>query len=303
MKDIPEPFVAENEVLIEVIAGSVNPVDWKQRMGNHRFILGSPFPIVLGYDVSGLVLKTGSKIGRFKIGDRVCGVLNNKYGGGLAQFAKGKENCFVKVPETIDLATSAALPLAGITALQALRDKGKIAPGKKILIIGAAGGVGHYAQQIASIYKTEVTSVSSLSHKQFLQMLSDHSFIDYKTTNILKLEERFDIIFDTVGSYSFLLCKHLLNPRGVYINTLPRPKIAFHKVAALFTKGKKVRTLLMKNNSDDLDQLINWIAEGKFKICIDKEFFVGQMKNAHEYSEAGHTEGKILIRYNWTDIS
>jgi NADPH:quinone reductase-like Zn-dependent oxidoreductase len=299
LDEMPELSIAEDEVLIEAVAGSVNPVDWKQRQGNHRFIFGSAFPIVLGYDVSGIVRKKGSKIQRFEIGDRVCGVLNNKYGGGLSQFVKGKEKCFTRVPDSVDLSLTAALPLAGLTSLQALRDKGKIVSGYKVLIIGAAGGVGHFAQQIASIYQAKIYSVSSASHKEFLRKLSDHTFLDYKSTNILKLSEKFDIILDAVGKYSFLSCRHLLNSGGIYINTLPRPKIVFHKLVALFTHGKKVRTLLMKQNSNDLEKLMNWVSEGRLNIFIDTEFPVNQMNKAHEYSEAGHAEGKILIRYNW----
>lgn len=293
------PAIGEKELLIEVVAGSVNPIDWKQRRGNHRFLFGAPFPIVLGYDISGIVVKKGSQVREFSIGDRICGVLNNKYGGGLGQFARGRKTCFASVPDSIDLAASAVLPLAGLTALQALRDKANIAPAKKIIIIGAAGGVGHYALQIASLFQAIVFAVSSNSHKNFLNKLAPHTFIDYRETDVLNLNERFDIIFDTVGKYSFMKCRHLLNPGGIYINTLPRPIIYIHKMFALFTHGKKVKTLLMKHNPKDLQLLLRWVVEGKLKLSIDKEFNVNDINNAHEYSEAGHTEGKILIRYNW----
>jgi NADPH:quinone reductase-like Zn-dependent oxidoreductase len=297
--EIPEPVLASDELLIEVVAGSVNPIDWKQRRGKHRFLFGSPFPIVLGYDVAGKVVKKGSAIQRFNIGDRVCGVLNNKYGGGLGQFARASEKCFAHVPVSLDLVSTAALPLAGLTALQALRDKGKICAGSKVLIIGAAGGVGHFAQQIATIYESEVYSVSSRSHEKFLQQLSKHTLIDYTSTDILSMDERFDIIFDSVGKYSFPRCRHLLNSKGIYINTLPRPKIAWHKLQSMFNRGKKVKTLLMRHDNLDLEILINWVDQKKLKIGIDREFNVQQIDKAHSYSETGHAEGKILIRYDW----
>jgi NADPH:quinone reductase-like Zn-dependent oxidoreductase len=299
IKEVPEPIIDDNEILIEVIGGSINPIDWKQRRGHHRFLFGSPFPIVLGYDIAGTVTKKGSKVVRFEVGDKICGVLNNKYGGGLGQIAKGKEKGFSIVPETMDHLTSAALPLAGLTALQALRDKGKIAPGKRILIIGAAGGVGHFAHQIAALYNADIFSVSSPTHEKFLNQLSAHTFIDYTSTNILALPERFDIIFDTVGQYSFPTCKHLLKPKGIYINTLPRPKIILHKIYALFTNGKKAKTLLMRHDNNDLDQLVKWVDEGKIKIAIDKLYSICEINKAHAYSEAGHAEGKILIKYDW----
>jgi NADPH:quinone reductase-like Zn-dependent oxidoreductase len=299
ISNISEPVIKENEILIEVVSGSVNPIDWKQRRGNHRFIFGSPFPIVLGYDVAGTVVKTGIKVSDFNNGDRVCGVLNNKYGGGLGQFAKGTGKCFAKVPANIDVIISAALPLSGVTALQALRDLGKIRKGDKVLIIGAAGGVGHYAVQISAIFGAEIHAVSSIRHKGFVENLAVVHFIDYLKTDILKLSHRFNIVFDTVGKYSFPKCRHLLLPGGTYINTLPRLKILVHKIISLFTKGKKVKTFLMKHNSKDLAQLVEWIENGKLKIFIDKEFSINNVAQAHEYSELGHTEGKILIRYFW----
>jgi NADPH:quinone reductase-like Zn-dependent oxidoreductase len=223
--------------------------------------------------------------------------LNNKYGGGLGMFAKGAENCFAKVPDNIGLSESAAAPLAGLTALQALRDLGNVRKDDKILIIGAAGGVGHYAIQIAAILEAEIFAVASKSHKNFVEKLANVSFIDYNSTDILKINERFHVIFDTVGKYSFLKCKNLLLPEGTYITTLPRPKILIHKIISLFTRGKKVKTFLMKHNSLDLKQILEWIEGKKLKICIDKVFSIDNVSKAHEYSEAGHTEGKILIHY------
>jgi NADPH:quinone reductase-like Zn-dependent oxidoreductase len=297
--EVQEPVISPNDLLVEVIAGSVNPIDWKQRKGKHRFLFGSPFPIVLGYDVAGKVVKKGISVNRFEIGDRVCGVLNNKYGGGLGQFAKGNQNCFTKVPEKFDLSHAAALPLAGLTALQALRDKGNISSGMKVLIIGAAGGVGHFAQQIAAMYATEIISVSSRAHENFLRQLAKHTLIDYTTTDILSLSDRFDLIFDTVGKYSFPLCRRLLQPKGIYINTLPRPKIVWHKLLSIVSGGKKVKTLLMRHDPDDLAILMKWVVEGKIRIGIDRVFSITKMNEAHAYSEAGHAEGKILILYNW----
>jgi NADPH:quinone reductase-like Zn-dependent oxidoreductase len=297
VSEISEPVINSNEILINVISGSVNPIDWKQRKGNHKFLLGAPFPIVLGYDVAGIVVKTGADVNKFAIGDKVCGVLSNKYGGGLGKFAKGTEKCFAKVPGKIKLSESAAIPLAGLTALQAIRDLARLRRGNKILIIGAAGGVGHFAVQIAAIYGAEIFAVSSSKHKDFLKGLADVNFIDYRAKDILNLNVHFNIIFDVAGKYSYPKCKHMLYTCGTYITTLPRPKILIHKMISWFARGKKVKTLLMKHSSSDLEQILEWIDAGKIKIGIDKEFFIDEIAKAHEYSEAGHTEGKILIRY------
>lgn len=296
--DVPKPEISKDEILIEVVSGSVNPVDFKQRKGNHKLLFGSDFPIVLGYDVAGTVVKTGKNIHDFHEGDKVCGVLNNKYGGGLGAFAKGAEKCFALLPDNIDLAKSAALPLAGLTALQALRDKADLKKDNKILIIGGAGGVGHFATQIASIYEAEISVTSSNRHRKFLEKLANVNFIDYTKTDICKLNQQFNVIFDTVGKYNFLKLKHMLLPGGIYINTLPRPKILAHKFISLFTKNKKVKTLLMRQDKNDLQLLLNWVSDGRLKIIIDKEFPLNNVGEAHSYMEEGHTEGKILIRYN-----
>jgi len=296
--DVPEPEISENELLIEVVSGSVNPIDFKQRKGNHKLLFGSNFPIVLGYDVAGTVIKTGKDIHDFHQGDKVCGVLNNKYGGGLGAFAKGAGKCFALLPDDIDIAKSAALPLSGLTALQALRDKADLKKDEKILIIGAAGGVGHFATQIASIYEAEITVTSSDRHRKFLEGITKVNFIDYTKTDIFKLNQQFHVIFDTVGKYSFLKLMHMLLPGGIYINTLPRPKILAHKFVSLFTRNKRVKTLLMKHNRNDLKLLVSWVSDGMLNIFIDKEFPLNKVGEAHSYMEEGHTEGKILIRYN-----
>lgn len=297
MGEIAVPQILKDELLIEVAAGSLNPIDYKQRKGNHKLFMGSDFPIVLGYDVSGIVVETGTNVKGFQKGDRVCGVLNNKYGGGLGQFAKGAEKCFVKLGEDIDLKKSAALPLAALTALQTLRDKAKIKEGKKVLIIGAAGGVGHYALQIAALYKTELFALSSNRHKDFVDTLAKCNFIDYTSENIFVSNQRFDIIFDTIGKYPFPVCRKILNPRGVHVNILPRPKILAYKFLSLFTRSKQARTHLMQHSNNDLQLLMSWIEEGKLKLCIDKEFPIEKLSEAHSYMEDGHTEGKILITY------
>ena len=143
----------------------------------------------------------------------------------------------------------------------------------------------------------EITAISSARHKKFVNDLAKVSFVDYTKEDILKMHDKFKIVFDVVGKYSFLKCKHMLIPGGIYINTLPRPKILLHKFLSIFTQGKKVKTLLMRQNRKDLEMLVKWVVEGKIKIGIDKEFPLADIAKAHRYIEEGHTEGKILIRY------
>src|SRR6056297_868814 len=182
VKAIEKPKIKNDQLLIKVKTVSINPIDWKQRKGNHKFILGSPFPIVLGYDICGEVVETGSEIKQFKKGDNVFGVLDNKYGGALAEFAVGHENCFALQPQNISDAEAAAFPMASLTALQALRDKAGLQKGQSVLILGASGGVGHMAIQIAKIMGAKVIAVSSESSKTFVEQFHPDEFIDYRSS-------------------------------------------------------------------------------------------------------------------------
>jgi NADPH:quinone reductase-like Zn-dependent oxidoreductase len=298
IKNIEPPLTKAHQVLIKVYSSSVNPVDWKQRRGVHRYILGSPFPIVLGYDVAGEIIALGDQVSHYKVGDKINTRLDNKYGGALAEYAVASENCLALLPENPDYNDYAALPLAGVTALQALRDKGKIATGHKVLIIGAAGGLGHFAVQVAHIMGGIVTAVSSARHKSLIEKLKPHTFIDYTKDDILKLEEKYDIIFDVVGKFNFFQCRHLLKKKGCYITSLPRPKLIIHKLVSYFTFGKKVKTLLMRAKGDDIKLINQWYIENKLFVHIDKIFSLEEIQKAHEYMEEGHTEGKIVIQIN-----
>lgn len=293
--DIPKPEIKDHEILIQVKYGSINPIDYKQRKGNHKFILGAPFPIVLGYDVSGIVSKVGKNVKHFKAGDAVFGRLDRTYGGGLAAYAAASASAFTLKPESLHFDQAAALPMAASTALQALRDKAKLIKEKRILITGAAGGVGHFAVQIAKIMAAEVHAISHSSHRDFINKLAPDIWLDYTKTDILNKNDRYDVIFDAAGIYSYLKCKHLLTQKGIYITSLPRPKLILHKLFAQM-HGKKVKTLLMKARGSDLEQLKKWIQEGKLKIYIQNEFALSDISKAHALIEEGHTEGKIVVK-------
>ncbi len=295
IEDVKKPVIKDDQLLIKVFTHSINPIDWKQRKGNHKFILGSPFPIVLGYDICGEVIETGNKTNTFKKGDVVFGVLDNKYGGALAEYAIGHEKCFTLKPTNILNEEAAAFPMVALTGLQALRDKAKLKEGQKILINGASGGVGHMAIQIAKNMKAKVVAVSGSNSKEFVEKYKPDKFIDYTKQDILSTNIKVDVFFDVVGNYTFPKCKHLLNPNGIYITTLPRPKILIHKFHQIFSKGKKVRTLLMKHSSSDLELLTKWISENRLKISIDKFFTLEEIADAHEYAQQGHTKGKNVI--------
>lgn len=295
IKNIPRPEIQDDQLLVKIHASSINPVDYKQRSGNHKYILGSPFPIVLGYDVCGEVVKIGSEIKEFKKGDLVFGDLDNKYGGALAEFAVGHEHCFAHQPENISI-EAAAVSLAGLTALQALRDKGHIAENKTVLINGASGGVGHLAVQIAHIFKARVIAIASEKNSKFMEQYSPHEIVNYDKQDPLELDEKVDIFFDVAGKYSFVQCRRVLNRKGIYITTLPRPKVILHKLLQPFTHGKKVITLLRKHSFGDMRLLSEWMAKGYLKPHVDKVFNLEQVSDAHSFVEKGGFKGKVIVK-------
>jgi NADPH:quinone reductase-like Zn-dependent oxidoreductase len=202
-EEFPQPEINEDEVLVEVHAASVNPVDWKQRKGNHKFFLKARFPIIPGYDISGRVEKCGSAVTKFKLGDQVFCRLTKRFGGAFAEYATARESTLSLKPVNMDHIHAAGIPMAGQTALQALRDKAKIKPGQKILIIGAAGGVGHYALQLSKHYNAETTAVCSSVHEQLLDLLRPDHHIDYRKEDYLEGNNLYDIVFDAAGVKTF----------------------------------------------------------------------------------------------------
>ena len=295
-EDISQPEIRDDEVLVEVHAASVNPVDWKQRKGNHKFFLRARFPIVPGYDISGRVEKCGSKVTKFKDGDQVFCRLTKRFGGAFAEYASARESTLSLKPENMDHIHAAGIPMAGQTALQALRDKARIKPGQKILIIGAAGGVGHYALQLSKHFNAETTAVCSSVHEQLLALLRPDHHIDYRKEDYLEGNKIYDIIFDAAGVKTFLSCQKILAPGGIYITVLPRPKLLVHKIIALFTKGKKVRSLLQKSQSSDLEVLKKLVEEEKLISVIDSIHPLDKVSEAHRRAESYSTEGKIIIK-------
>ncbi len=295
-EEIPQPEIGEHEVLVEVHAASVNPVDWKQRNGNHKLFLKARFPIIPGYDISGRIIKCGSEVRNFKDGDQVFCRLTRRFGGAFAEYASATESALSLKPDNMDHIHAAAIPMAGQTALQALRDKGRIKPGQKIMIIGAAGGVGHYALQLSRIFGAETTAVCSSRHDKLMALLKPDHYIDYNKEDYLGGEKCYDIIFDAAGVKSFLSCKKILVPGGIYITVLPRPKLLFHKIIALFSKGKKVRSLIQKSQGLDLEVLKKLVEEEKLISVIDSIHPLDKVSEAHKRAEAYSTEGKIIIK-------
>ena len=294
IEEVPEPVIAPDEVLIRVQYASINPVDWKQRNGNHRRFLKASFPLIVGYDVAGTIAETGSDAKRFNKGDRVYARCDRRFGRAFAEYAATSEKTVARIPQELDYKHAAAVPLAAITALQALRDKAGIKQGDRLLIIGAAGGVGHFAVQIGKAFGAAVTAVCSSRHDDMMKELQPEHLVDYTMKDVLKLPYKYDVVFDAAAIYSYLSCRHLLTRMGTYINTKPRPKMLIHKLVSLFSPGRP-KTLLMKSVGSDLDIISGMISDGKIRIFIDSVFPLQRIEDAHRKAEEYHTNGKIVL--------
>jgi NADPH:quinone reductase-like Zn-dependent oxidoreductase len=294
IEDMPQPVIRPHEVLIQVKAASINPIDWKQRRGSHRIFLKAKFPLVTGYDVAGIIAETGASVTRFKKGERVFARCDRRFGQAYAEFAATSEGTLARMPDGLDYIHASAIPMAAVTSLQALRDKAGLRQGDKLHIIGAAGGVGHFALQIGKAYGAEITAVCSSRHMELMQDLAPDHLIDYTRTDIFSLPGKYDVIFDAAGIYSYLSCNKLLNKKGVYINTLPRPKMLIHKLASLVLPGR-IRTLLMKSKGSDLEEILKLNESGRLKVFIDSVFPLNRISEAHMKAENYHSGGKIVI--------
>jgi len=294
--DAPQPRCAAGMVLIKVHAASVNPLDWKVRSGMLRLVTGSKFPKVLGCECAGEVVETSGGASKFKQGDLVIGLSGMRNLGVFAEYTCLPETTAFAKPAGLSFEQAACIPIAGLTALQALRDHGKIASGKKVLINGASGGVGTFAVQISSIFGAETTGVCSAANRDFVKGLGADRVIDYGTEDFTKERERYDIIFDAVAKRSFGECKKALKPSGVYISTLPSFSGFLNQYLMGFLSSRKARSIWVKPNSADMTWMTSHIESGRIKVIIDKVFSLDQAKEALAYSESGRAKGKIVIK-------
>ncbi|MCC5645678.1 NAD(P)-dependent alcohol dehydrogenase [Nostoc sp. CHAB 5824] len=293
-EDVEQPKIEPTQLLVKVRASSVNPVDWKIRQGMLSLISGSKFPKILGFDVAGDVVAVGSGVTRFQPGDAIYGSTSFP-GGGYAEFAAVPENLVALKPTNLSYEEAAAVPLAALTALQALRNEGNIQTGQTVLINGAAGGVGIFAVQIAKALGAVVTGVSSTKNLDLVKSLGSDRVIDYKQQDFTEDIAQYDIIFDAVGKRSLSQTKRVLKPNGIYITTLPSPEVFLEGVLTAFLPGQKAKFILQKPNTQDLVYLKELIEAGKIRVVIDRTYPLAELAAAHAYSETGRAVGKIAI--------
>ncbi len=302
--DIEKPTPTDDEVLVKVVAASVNPLDWHYMRGSPYIMrlmvgLGAPNRTSMGVDFAGTVEAVGRNVKRFKRGDEVFGGSS----GAFAEYVTVREDrALVLKPTNMTFEQSATVPIAGITALQALRDKGKIERGTKVLINGASGGVGTFAVQIAKSFGAEVTGVCSTRNVAMVRSIGADYVIDYTQEDYTKSGQRYDLIIDNVGNHSLLANRRALNPDGIMVivggpkgNWL-RPLMSPIKALMLSPfVGQEFIMILAKLRKDDLAILGDLMQAGKVTPVIDRRYRLSEVAAAIRYSEEGHARGKIVI--------
>ncbi|NJK66070.1 MAG: NAD(P)-dependent alcohol dehydrogenase [Microcoleus sp. CSU_2_2] len=294
-RELEKPTIQPDQLLVRVRASSVNPVDWKIRQGHLQLLSGFNFPKIVGSDISGVVVEVGRDVTKFQPGDEVYTFLNPLNGGACAEYCAVPESAAAIKPQNITHAEAAAVPISGLTALQALRDLGEIQAGKKVLINGASGGVGTFAVQIAKAMNAEVTGVCSATNRDFVNNLGADFVLDYAEVDFAKQAQKYDIILDAVSTKTFAECENVLQVEGVYISTLPSLDNLPPMFLSLFVPGKKAKIIVANANTKDLGMLRELIESDKVEPIVDRTYSLQEVAAAHAYSETGRAVGKIVI--------
>lgn len=291
--DRPVPVRAADQVLIAVHASSVNPIDYRIRRGEMKWLLPGGFPRIPGYDVAGTVVECPPESG-LERGVRVMAFLDAKRGGALAQYAVCGADVVANIPDEMSWKEAAAIPLAGSTALQSLRDHGAIEPAHRVLINGASGGVGMFAVQIAKSYGCHVDAVASGANEAFCRSLGADRFFDYRKTDFRDSGERWDLIFDAAGKSSFWSVRSVLRKGGRYVSTEPDVKgILMTVLTWPFSESGTV--MLAKPRADDLRELILLHQQGRLNVTVDSTYPLADAADAHRRVETGVDRGKVVV--------
>ncbi len=302
---VPVPDFEPDEVLIKVAASSVNALDWHFMTGTPYFLrlqngFRTPKRLIPGADVAGTIVEVGSEVTGFKPGDEVFGEIA---GGGFAAYAAGKARALAHRPASITLEESAALGVAALTALQALRDWARIKPGDRVLINGASGGVGTFAIQIArALGASHVTAVCSTANVETARSLGADRVVDYTKDDFTKIDEKFDVLLDNAGSKSLTQTKNMVAKDGVLVAITgekgkwfrPLDRIIAGVFRSIFWKQRFVNKVAAASGEDGA-VLARMVDEGKLQPLIDRRFTLDDAIDALAYQATGHAKGKSIV--------
>lgn len=309
LREIDEPRVDDDGVLVRVRAASVNPFDWHLMRGEPYLVkllggLRRPRGRIPGVDVAGQVEEVGAKVTQFRPGDEVFG----RHSGAFAEYVCGPENDFAPKPAGLTWEQAAAIPVAGCTALQALRDQGQLQPGQSVLVNGAAGGVGTFAVQIAKALGADVTGVCSTRNVELVRSIGADHVVDYTAEDFTRNRRRYDLILNVAGNRSLADLRRALTPAGTLVvvgggvgreekrgGVLgPLTLMIRARVLSRFVR-QRLRPLFAKIRKDDLVFLTELIEAGKLTPAIDRSYPLTDAAEAIRYLEAGHARGKVIV--------
>lgn len=290
LDDVERPTAAKGEVLVKVTAAGVNPVDWKVREGGLKS-WRAELPQTLGYDIAGVVAALGPGVERFAVGDAVYAYLSLSRGGGYAEYAAVPENELALAPKKLDANSAAAVPLAALTAWQALFDTAKLTAGQSVLIHGGAGGVGHFAIQLAKARGAKVFATSSEKNLAFLKELGADVAIDYRAQRFEDVAKDVDVVLETQGGETLERSYGVLKRGGFLVSIVGAPPKAELEKRGLVGAG-----ILVQPNGKELAELAAWIDAGKVTPTVSAVLPLAEAKRAHELSAEGHVRGKLVLR-------
>lgn len=289
-EDAPVPSIGPHDILVRVVAASVNPVDWKIREGYLKEMIPYPFPLTLGWDVSGVVEAVGAAASRFKVGDAVFSRPDIKRNGTYAEFVAIREDEVAHKPKTISHAEAASLPLAGITAWEALVTATNLTAGQRVLIHAGSGGVGSLAIQLAKSRGAYVMATTSDKNVALVKSLGADEVIDYKAQPFEQAVKDVDVVFDTVGGKVQEASWSVLKPGGILVSIVGQPSEEKAKAA-----GARSAFVFIQPNAEILAQLAALVDAGTMRPIVGAEFALKDMAKAHALSQSGRAVGKIVI--------
>jgi NADPH:quinone reductase-like Zn-dependent oxidoreductase len=287
--DVPEPEPSAGELRVRVHAAALNPKDVLVRKGNMTWLTGKKMPRIPGYDFAGELMDTGD----MPAGTPVWGMVNSHAGGTCAEVVSVPPNEFGKKPESLTMEEAASIPLAGLTALQALRDELAVEAGDRVLMNGASGGVGTLAVQIGAALGLQVVGVCSGRNRELVEGLGAHEVVDY-TTHDPREMTGFDHIFDIYGNIAWNDAKAMLKAGGRFCSTLPKPGVVAR--AALGKLGlHRMRLVVVKSRRVDLDRLAEMVAASELRAVVDRVLPLEEAIEAHRYIETRRAQGKVVL--------
>jgi NADPH:quinone reductase-like Zn-dependent oxidoreductase len=303
LRDVDKPTIEDDQVLVRVHASSVNPVEWYGVSGPYFARIGNgmrrPKDQTVGADLAGTVDAVGRNVTQFEPGDEVFGVS----GGSWAEYTIAREERLAKKPANLSFEEAAAVPVAAVTALQALRDKGRVEPGQKVLVNGASGGVGTFAVQLAKLLGAEVTAVCSSGNVEQARSLGADRVVDYTKEDFTKLGIRHDVMLDIAGNRSFLQARKVLTPEAAFVlvggrmtyrGLGPLPHIGGTVVKSWF-RSQKVAFFVAKVTTEELTYLAGLLEAGTLRSVIDRTYELSRARDALAYLGEGHAKAKIVL--------